>query len=94
MLFQPPEFSRKMLYHIYNSNLAVLAKLKRTHINSGEQKDLENVPSTFMICYLNGFDEAKEKLEEAKPFFKPFPHIYLSFKEAMRILRKMKYDVK
>jgi hypothetical protein len=21
---------------------------------------------TFMICYLNGFDEAKEKLEEAK----------------------------
>jgi hypothetical protein len=47
-----------------------------------------------MICYLNGFDEAKEKLEEAKPFLKPFPHIYLSFKEAMRILRKMKYDVK
>jgi hypothetical protein len=95
MLFQPPEFSRKMLYHIYNSNLAVLAKLKKgLTLTAGEQKDLENVPSTFMICYLNGFDEAKEKLEEAKPFLKPFPHIYLSFKEAMRILRKMKYDVK
>ena len=95
MLFQPPEFSRKMLFHIYNSNLAVLAKLKKgLTLTAGEQKDLENVPSTFMICYLNGFDDAKEKLEEAKSFLKPFPHIYLSFKEAMRILRKMKYDVK
>jgi hypothetical protein len=24
---------------------------------------------------------------------KPFNHVYLSFKEALRILRKMKYDV-
>ncbi|MFB0910254.1 MAG: ATP-binding protein [Flavobacterium sp.] len=94
LLFQPPEFSRKMLYHIYNSNLAVLAKLKKGLVlNASEQKDLENVPSTFMICYLNGFDDAKEKLVEAKPLLKPFPQIYLSSKEAMRILRKMKYNV-
>ncbi|CAM2849106.1 ATP-binding protein [Flavobacterium frigoris] len=94
MLFQPPEFSRKMLYHIYNSNLALLAKLKKgLTLTASEHKDLENLPSTFMICYLNGFDEAKEKLVEAKPLLKPFPQIYLSFKEAMRILRKMKYDV-
>jgi hypothetical protein len=25
-----------------------------------EHKDLENVPSTLMICYLNGFDDAKK----------------------------------
>ncbi|TDE06645.1 ATP-binding protein [Flavobacterium hiemivividum] len=94
MLFQPPEFSRKMLYHIYNSNIALLAKLKKGQtLTASERKDLENVPSTFMICYLNGFEEAKEKLVEAKPYLKPFPQIYLSFKEAMRILRKMKYDV-
>lgn len=94
MLFQPPEFSRKMLYHIYNSNIALLAKLKKGQtLTTSERKDLENVPSTFMICYLNGFEEAKEKLAEAKPYLKPFPQIYLSFKEAMRILRKMKYDV-
>jgi hypothetical protein len=94
MLFQPPEFNRKMLYHIYNANLTLLAKLKKGLILTvSEHKDLENVPSTFMICYLNGFDDAKEKLVEAKPFLKPFPQIYLSFKEAMRILRKMKYDV-
>jgi hypothetical protein len=83
-----------MLYHIYNSNLAVLAKLKKgLLLTVSEHKDLENVPSTLMICYLNGFDDAKEKLVEAKPLLKSFPQIYLSFKEAMRILRKMKYNV-
>jgi hypothetical protein len=78
-----------MLYHIYNSNLAVLAKLKKgLLLTVSEHKDLENVPSTLMICYLNGFDDAKEKLVETKPLLKSFPQIYLSFKEAMRILRK------
>jgi hypothetical protein len=95
MLFQPPEFNRKLLHHIYNSNLALLKKLKKEQeLTEREHKDLENLPSTFMICYLNGFDDAKEKLIEAKPLLKPYPQIYLSFKEAMRILRKMKYEVR
>ena len=95
MLFQPPEFNKKMLYHIYNANLALLQKLRKGLVLSDrENKDLENLPSTFMICYLNGFEEAKEKLIDAKLLIKPFPQIYLSFKEAMRILRKMKYDTK
>jgi hypothetical protein len=95
MLFQPPEFNRKMLYHIYNSNLALLDKIqKKLVLTRNELKDLAYLPSTLMICYLNGFHEAKEKLIEAKPLLKLFPRIYVSFKEAMRILRKMKYDVK
>lgn len=95
MLFQPPEFNRKMLFHIYNANLSLLQKLRKGIVLSDrENKDLENLPSTFMICYLNGFEDAKEKLIDAKLLIKPFPHIYLSFKEAMRILRKMKYDTK
>jgi hypothetical protein len=31
-----------------------------------ELRDLENFTSTFMICYLNGFEDAKEKLINAK----------------------------
>jgi len=59
-----------------------------------EEKDLENLSSTLMICYLNGFSDAKQKLIDAKPFLKvqKSPTVYLSFKEAMRILRKMKYN--
>ncbi|MCY1458751.1 hypothetical protein D9M71_761620 [compost metagenome] len=94
ILFQPPEFNRKMLYHIYNANMALLAKLqKEITLSERELKDLENLPSTFMICYLNGFEDARQKLIDAKLLLKPYKHIYSSFKEALRILRKMKYDV-
>ena len=94
ILFQPPEFNRKMLYHIYNSNISLLQKLEKGFLlTDKELKDLENLPSAFMICYLNGFEDAKQKLIDSKSLLKPFIPVYLSFKEALRILRKMKYDV-
>jgi len=94
MLFDPPEFDKKTLFHVYNSNLSLLKKLdKGIQLTNNEFKDLENLPSTLMICYLNGFEEAKQKLIDAKLLLKPFASIYLSFKESLRILRKMKYDV-
>jgi hypothetical protein len=94
MLFQPPEFNKNLLFHIYNANITLLNKLQKgLSLSERERKDLENLPSTFMICYLNGFEEAKQKLIDAKLLLKPFTQVYLSFKEALRILRKMKYDV-
>jgi hypothetical protein len=93
MLFQPPEFNRKMLFHVYNSNIALLKKLRNgSSLSEREKKDLENLPSTLMICYLNGFEDAKQKLIDAKVILRPYTSVYLSFKEALRILRKMKYD--
>lgn len=95
MLFDPPQYNRKMMFHIYNSNLALIAKMEKgLALNEREEKDLENVPSTLMICYLNGFDEAKQKLIEARPLLKQFPkpEAYVNFKEVMRVLRKMKYN--
>ncbi|PJJ10267.1 putative DNA-binding protein [Flavobacterium sp. 1] len=94
ILFEPPEYNKKMLFHIYNSNIALLHKLeKNIKLTEREKKDLNHLPSTFMICYLNGFEDAKQKLIDAKELLKPFTQVYLSFKEALRILRKMKYDV-
>jgi hypothetical protein len=94
MLFEPPEFDKKTLFHVYNSNLSLINKLEKgIELTSNEYRDLENLPSTFMICYLNGFEEAKQKLIDSKLILKPYSDIYLSFKEALRILRKMKYDV-
>lgn len=93
-LFKPPEYNKKMLYHIYNSNISLLQKLeKNRNLSERERKDLNHLPSTLMICYINGFDDAKQKLIDAKTILKPYPQVYLSFKEALRILRKMKYDV-
>ena len=40
----------------------MINKLKKgIHLDPREFKDLENLPSTFMICYLNGFEDAKKK---------------------------------
>ncbi|MCG2612297.1 ATP-binding protein [Flavobacterium sp. SM15] len=94
LLFEPPEYNRKMLYHIYNSNLSLIGKLQKSlPLSERENKDLENLPSTLMICFLNGFEEAKQKLIDAKLLLKAHenPTVYVSFKEVMRILRKVKY---
>ncbi len=82
-----------MLHHIYNANKSLLDKIQKGAIlTEREESDLLNLPSTFMLCYLNGFDDAKQRLIEAKLFLKPFPAVYLNFKEVMRVLRKMKYS--
>ena len=97
MLFEPPQYNRKMLHHIYNSNLSLLGKLQKgLLLQPSEINDLENLPQIMMICYLNGFEDAKQKLIDAKPFLKSIdnPLVFISFKEVMRILRKMKYDKK
>lgn len=95
LLFDPPQYNEKLMHHIYNSQLALLYKLeKNIYLTDREYRDVANLPSTMMICFLNGFTEAKQRLAEAKPLLKAFPDaaVYVSFKEAMRVLRKMKYD--
>ena len=94
LLFQPPQFDKRVLHHIYNSNNALLEKLKKgLTLNNNEQRDLQNLPATYLICYLNLFHEAIDKLHEAKPFLKTYAEsIYDSYQDAIRILRKVKYS--
>ncbi|VXB81867.1 AAA family ATPase [Flavobacterium sp. 9AF] len=95
MLFEPPQYNRKMLHHIYNSTVSLLKKLeKKLPLSEIENKDVIKIPATLMICYLNNFEDCKLKLIESKDIFKNFhnPKVYIEFKEAMRILRKMKYN--
>jgi len=47
-----------------------------------------------LICYLNGFLDAKEQLEKAKMYIKNLDDkavTYVKYKEAVRVLRKVKY---
>ena len=94
LLFEPPQFDKKTLFHIYNTNQALLKKLKKGYeLDSEDKKDLKNLPSTYLICYLNNFSDALTKLEEAKPYLKAHDNeAYHSYKESMRILRKVKYN--
>ncbi len=94
LLFIPPQFDKKTLYHIYNTNQALIRKLEKGYdLSAVEKKDIKNLPSTYLLCYLNNFTEALTKLEEARPYLKAYSaEVYLSFKESMRILRKVKYN--
>lgn len=94
LLFKPPQFDKKVLFHIYNTNNALLEKLKKGQtLTKPEALDLKSLPETYLICYLNSFPEAIDKLHEAKPLLKAYDvEAYLFYKEAVRILRKVKYS--
>lgn len=92
MLFDPPQYNKKLLHHIYNATLNNIYKLEKGQII--EEREVLNIPSTLMLCFLNDFKEAKNKLIATKALLKGYknPQVYTSFKEALRILRKMKYN--
>ena len=94
LLFEPPQFDKKVLHHIYNTNNSLLDKLKKQiPLEPNAYTDLKNLSATYLICYLNGFDLALNKLEEAKPLLKSYDkNIYESYKLTLRILRKVKYS--
>jgi len=94
LIFEPPQYDKKTLYHIFNSNKAILQKIKKGEsLKRSEELDLEHLPATYLICYFNGFEEAKDLMETARPLLKKYDiNIYESLKESFRILRKVKYS--
>jgi len=94
LIFEPPQYDKKTLYHIFNSNKAILQKIEKgVSLKRSEEQDLKLLPATYLICYFNGFEEAKGLLETARPILKKYDlNIYESLKESFRILRKVKYS--
>jgi len=94
LIFDAPQFDKKVLHHIYNANNSILEKLKKGLVlNKNETQDLKMLPATYLICYLNLFHEAIDKLHEAKPYLKSYSEeMYTLYKESIRILRKVKYS--
>ena len=94
LLFEPPQYNKKVLHHVYNANNALLKDIQsNAALNKQQELDLKNLPVTYLICYFNGFEDAITKLEEAKPHLRNHSHeVYLLYKEAIRILRKIKYN--
>ncbi|CAM4442256.1 ATP-binding protein [Flavobacterium terrigena] len=92
MLFEPPQYNKKLLHHIYNSVLITIQKLHKNKDVS--EIEVLRIPHTLMICYLNDFRDAKHRLIEAKSVLKAYknPLAYIYFKDSLRILRKMKYN--
>jgi hypothetical protein len=94
LIFEPPQFDKRILHHIYNANNALLDKLiKGLTLTKNELEDLKNLPAAYLICYLNLFHEAIDKLNEARPHLRTYSdELNTILKETYRILRKVKYS--
>jgi len=94
LVFEPPQYDKKTLHHIYNANTAIVEKLtKKIPLTRSENADLKDLPASYLLCALNGFEEAKEQLEEHRELLKEYnEEVYHSLKESLRILRKIKYN--
>lgn len=95
LIFEPPQFSPIMLQHIYKTNLQLINKLRtKEKLTVAEKKELLHLSPALMICYISGIQQAKQELIQAKELLKNYENdqVYISFKEVMRILRKLKYE--
>ncbi|WP_159949896.1 ATP-binding protein [Polaribacter septentrionalilitoris] len=94
-LFVPPKFDPAIIHHIYISNSLIVSKIeKKIPLSDAERQDILRLPTNYLICYLHGFLEIAEQLKKAKNYIKNLEDktTYIKYKEAMRIIRKVKYN--
>ena len=94
LIFEPPEYDRKTLHHIFNASKALADKIRQgIPLRPSEEKDLSQLPSTLLICYLNGFESAADLMYRTREWIRGRDEtVYTSLKEAIRILRKVRYN--
>jgi hypothetical protein len=94
LIFQPPRFNPKTLRHFLNFNDYLLKKImKNDKLSEQENLELNSLAYVYLIGYLNGFEDCIEKLEIAKPHLRVQSKMaYKKYKDAIRILRKIKYS--
>lgn len=93
-LFQPPKFDKDLIEHIYHNTLSVINKIEKgLPLSVLEHEDVLRLPTNSLICYLQGYEDTPEQLKKAKDYIKNIEDktTYVKYKEAMRVLRKVKY---
>ncbi|MCH3881314.1 MULTISPECIES: ATP-binding protein [Tenacibaculum] len=93
-LFDPPQYNKEVIESIYKNNNAIITKIEnKTPLSLTEQKAVFKLPTSYLICFLNGFLDAPEQLKKAKNYIKMLDNktTYIKYKEAMRVLRKVTY---
>lgn len=94
-MFEPPQYDRTILQHIYENNNTIIAKIENNvPLSVLEHQDVMRLPKSYLICYLNGFIDAKDQLKKAKIYIKGFDDkiTYIKYKEVLRVLRKVQYQ--
>jgi len=94
LIFQPPKYNKKTLLHLQNTSLQLVRKVEKgVNFSPLELEELSAVPEILLLCYLNELPGVLELMEQAKDLLRPdHPKVYAAMKEALRILRKVKYN--
>ncbi|WP_075340512.1 ATP-binding protein [Tenacibaculum agarivorans] len=93
-LFEPPTYDQTIIDHIYESSNSIINNIENNvPLSVTEHEDVYRLPNNYLICYLNGFLDAKEQLEKAKKYIKNLEDktTYIKYKDVVRVLRKVKY---
>jgi hypothetical protein len=96
IVFDSHIFDSKLLHHYFNSYLLIINKIhSQIKLSTEEEIDLIHMPSVLLLCHLKAFKNALELLISCKDYFKNNTNLelYNNFKEALRINRKLKYNV-
>ena len=94
-LFQPPNFDDEIIKHLYKNCNSIIRKIEQEiPLSVTEHEDVLRLPNNYLICYLHGFLAVAAPLKKAKDYIKKFTDqtTYLKYKEALRIIRKVKYN--
>ncbi len=94
-LFDPPKYDAIIVKHIYNNCNNIIQKITaKTKLSVLEHEDVFRLPHNYLLCYLNGFLDAPDLLRKAKNYIKNLENktTYVKYKEAMRVIRKVKYN--
>lgn len=95
LIFEPPAFNEVIIQHIYQNNNKIIAKIENNiSLSVLEHDDVLRLPTNYLICYLHGYTDSVEQLRKAKNYIKKIEDktTYIKYKEAMRLLRKIKYN--
>ncbi len=94
-LFTPPIFDASVIDHVFKNSNSIVSKIeKKQGLSVIEHEDVLRLPTNYLISYLYGHLEAPNQLRKAKEYIKNLPNktTYIKYKEAMRVLRKVKYQ--
>ena len=92
VLFQPPQYEKSSLFHVYTSCKQLLDVLRAgDKLQTHQIADVQRLPENLLICHFNDMGDALDELTSCKKLLKPYPVAYEQWKQAMRILRKVKY---
>ena len=94
LLFQKLQFNPKVIKEIAKENQYLIEKIANNQtLSLLEEKLITNLPNNYLMCYLSGISDTVLQLKKIKSYLKNLSDksTYVKYKEALRIIRKVKY---